>query len=126
MKDIAQDGLDLGLSEANKLLAKRVARGRMTPAKMGDILNSIDPTLTYAGFEDVDIVVEAVVENAKVKGMRTGRDREAYRQGCGTGLQYLHHLHHPPGGKPGAPGKLLRHALLQPGTRHAAGRGDSR
>ena len=69
MKDINQDGLDLGLSEANKLLAKRVSRGRMTAAQMGDILNSIDPTLTYAGFEDVDIVVEAVVENEKVKGI---------------------------------------------------------
>ncbi len=69
MKDINQDGLDLGLSEANKLLAKRVSRGRMTPDQMGDVLNSIDPTLTYAGFEDVDIVVEAVVENAKVKGI---------------------------------------------------------
>jgi len=69
MKDINQDGLNLGLSEANKLLAKRVARGRMTPDQMGDILTSIDPTLTYAGFEDVDIVVEAVVENEKVKGI---------------------------------------------------------
>jgi 3-hydroxyacyl-CoA dehydrogenase/enoyl-CoA hydratase/3-hydroxybutyryl-CoA epimerase/enoyl-CoA isomerase len=69
MKDINQDGLDLGLSEANKLLAKRVARGRMSPDQMGDILNSIDPTLTYTGFGDVDIVVEAVVENEKVKGI---------------------------------------------------------
>ncbi len=69
MKDINQEGLDLGLSEANKLLAKRVARGRMSADQMGDILNSIDPTLTYAGFEDADIVVEAVVENEKVKGI---------------------------------------------------------
>ena len=69
MKDINQDGLDLGLNEANKLLAKRVNRGRMTADQMGAILNSIDPTLTYAGFEDVDIVVEAVVENEKVKGI---------------------------------------------------------
>ena len=67
MKDIAQAGLDLGLSEANKLLAKRVDRGRMSASQMGEILNAIDPTLTYAGFEDVDIVVEAVVENPKVK-----------------------------------------------------------
>ncbi|MBA6413237.1 fatty acid oxidation complex subunit alpha FadB [Parahaliea sp. F7430] len=67
MKDINQDGLDLGLSEASKLLAKRVERGRMTPAKMGEVLNSIDATLSYDGFEDVDIVVEAVVENPKVK-----------------------------------------------------------
>ncbi len=67
MKDIAQAGLDLGLNEANKLLAKRVARGRMSPEKMGEVLNNIDPTLSYEGFESVDIVVEAVVENPKVK-----------------------------------------------------------
>ena len=67
MKDIAQSGLDLGLGEANKLLSKRVARGRMTPEKMGEVLNNIDPTLSYEGFENVDIVVEAVVENPKVK-----------------------------------------------------------
>ncbi|MFV8818543.1 fatty acid oxidation complex subunit alpha FadB [Haliea sp. E17] len=69
MKDINQAGLDLGLSEANKLLSKRVARGRMSPEEMGNVLNSIDPTLTYAGFDAVDIVVEAVVENEKVKGI---------------------------------------------------------
>jgi 3-hydroxyacyl-CoA dehydrogenase/enoyl-CoA hydratase/3-hydroxybutyryl-CoA epimerase/enoyl-CoA isomerase len=67
MKDINQAGLDLGMSEASKLLAKRVSRGRMTPEKMGQILSNIDPTLGYEGFEDVDIVVEAVVENPKVK-----------------------------------------------------------
>ncbi|GAB1256971.1 fatty acid oxidation complex subunit alpha FadB [Aurantivibrio plasticivorans] len=67
MKDINQAGLDLGLSEAAKLLTKRVDRGRMTPAKMASVLNSIDPTLDYGGFQDIDIVVEAVVENPKVK-----------------------------------------------------------
>ena len=67
MKDINQAGLDLGMSEAGKLLTKRVSRGRMTPEKMGQILSGIDPTLGYEGFEDVDIVVEAVVENPKVK-----------------------------------------------------------
>ena len=67
MKDIAQEGLDLGLSEANKLLAKRVARGRMTATEMGQVLTSIDPMLEYDRFNEVDIVVEAVVENPKVK-----------------------------------------------------------
>jgi 3-hydroxyacyl-CoA dehydrogenase / enoyl-CoA hydratase / 3-hydroxybutyryl-CoA epimerase / enoyl-CoA isomerase len=67
MKDINQAGLDLGLTEANKLLAKRVDRGQMTATQMGEVLNSIDPTLTYSGFDQVDIVVEAVVENPKVK-----------------------------------------------------------
>ncbi len=67
MKDIAQEGIDLGLSEATKLLSKRVNRGRMTPEKMGEVLNNIDATLSYDNFDDVDIVVEAVVENPKVK-----------------------------------------------------------
>jgi 3-hydroxyacyl-CoA dehydrogenase/enoyl-CoA hydratase/3-hydroxybutyryl-CoA epimerase/enoyl-CoA isomerase len=69
MKDINQAGLDLGMSEATKLLSKRVSRGRMTPEQMGGILSSISPTLSYDGFDNVDVVVEAVVENPKVKQM---------------------------------------------------------
>ncbi|GAA5316602.1 MAG: fatty acid oxidation complex subunit alpha FadB [Candidatus Pelagadaptatus aseana] len=67
MKDIAQAGLDLGMNEANKLLSKRVSRGRMTADKMGSILSNIDATLSYDNFHSVDVVVEAVVENPKVK-----------------------------------------------------------
>jgi 3-hydroxyacyl-CoA dehydrogenase/enoyl-CoA hydratase/3-hydroxybutyryl-CoA epimerase/enoyl-CoA isomerase len=67
MKDIADPALDLGMSEASKLLAKRVSRGRMDPVKMGAILSSIRPTLNYGDFGAVDVVVEAVVENEKVK-----------------------------------------------------------
>jgi len=67
MKDIAQAGIDLGMSEASKLLAKRVDRGRMTPAEMAAVLSKIQPSLGYDGFEHVDIVVEAVVENPKIK-----------------------------------------------------------
>lgn len=67
MKDIAQAGLDLGMSEATKLLSTRVNRGRMTAEKMAGVLNQIDSSLSFEGFDSVDIVVEAVVENAKVK-----------------------------------------------------------
>lgn len=67
MKDVAQAGLDSGLAEANKLLSKRLTRGRITPTQMGEVLNRIKPGLTYAGFENVDLVVEAVVENSDIK-----------------------------------------------------------
>ena len=67
MKDIAQAGIDLGLAEASKLLAKQVERGRMSPAEMAGTLNKIQPSLSYDGFGGVDVVVEAVVENPKVK-----------------------------------------------------------
>ncbi len=69
MKDINQAGLDLGLTEANKLLSKQVNRGRMSVEKMGQVLASIDPTLSYDNFDGLDIVVEAVVENPKVKNI---------------------------------------------------------
>ncbi len=67
MKDIAPKAIDLGLQEAGKLLEKQVSRGKMTPAKMADTLGRIRPTLSYGDFGAVDIVVEAVVENEKVK-----------------------------------------------------------
>lgn len=67
MKDINEEGISLGLKEAKKLLSKRVAKGKMKPEQMADALNNIRPTLSYGDFGNVDIVVEAVVENVKVK-----------------------------------------------------------
>jgi len=67
MKDIREEAIELGLNEASKLLGNRVEKGRLTPAKMAEALNAIRPTLSYGDFAHVDIVVEAVVENPKVK-----------------------------------------------------------
>ncbi|MFZ6041511.1 fatty acid oxidation complex subunit alpha FadB [Vibrio natriegens] len=67
MKDIAQASLDLGMNEASKLLNKRLATGRLDGFKMAGILASITPSLHYAGIENSDVIVEAVVENPKVK-----------------------------------------------------------
>jgi 3-hydroxyacyl-CoA dehydrogenase/enoyl-CoA hydratase/3-hydroxybutyryl-CoA epimerase/enoyl-CoA isomerase len=67
MKDIAPKALDLGMSEANKLLSKEVDRKKMKPEKAGQILSSIRPVLSYSEFKDVDIIVEAVTENPKIK-----------------------------------------------------------
>ncbi len=67
MKDIAQPSLDLGMNEASKLLNKQLDRARIDGFKMAGILASITPSLHYAGVEQSDIIVEAVVENPKVK-----------------------------------------------------------
>ncbi|MFC0820060.1 fatty acid oxidation complex subunit alpha FadB [Moraxella marmotae] len=67
MKDIKGEQLELGMSEASKLLAKEVERGKSTPAKMGETLSRIRPTLNYGDFGTADIVIEAVVENPAVK-----------------------------------------------------------
>jgi len=67
MKDIKEEQLALGMNEAGKLLAKAVERGKATPAKMTETLGRIRPTLNYGDFGGVDIIIEAVVENPKVK-----------------------------------------------------------
>ncbi len=67
MKDIAQASLDLGMTEASKLLNKQLERGKIDGFKMAGILASITPSLHYAGIENADVIVEAVVENPKVK-----------------------------------------------------------
>lgn len=67
MKDIQTKQLDLGMNEAGKLLSKEVERGKSTPAKMAQTLSHIRPTLNYGNFGEVDIVIEAVVENPTIK-----------------------------------------------------------
>ena len=67
MKDIRSEALDLGMNEAGKLLSKQVERGKIKPDGMSATLSRIRPTLNYGDFKDVDIIIEAVVENPKVK-----------------------------------------------------------
>lgn len=67
MKDIQSASLDKGMAEAAGLLAKQLERGKLSAADMGKTLSSIRPTLDYQGFDALDMVVEAVVENPKIK-----------------------------------------------------------
>ncbi|WP_251978460.1 fatty acid oxidation complex subunit alpha FadB [Salinicola avicenniae] len=67
MKDIREEAIELGLKEARKLLVKQLERGKLTQARLAEILGNIRPTLSYGDFGHVDLVVEAVVENPKIK-----------------------------------------------------------
>ena len=67
MKDINEKSLTLGINEASKLLNKQLERGKIDGLKLAGVIATIHPTLDYAGFERADVVVEAVVENPKVK-----------------------------------------------------------
>ena len=67
MKDINNEALELGMKEAKKLLLKRVTRGIMTQEVMMNTLSRINTTLTYGDVANTDIVVEAVIENVKIK-----------------------------------------------------------
>lgn len=67
MKDINEKSLDLGIDEAHKLLNGQFERGRINASKMAKVLSSIHPSLSYAGIENAQVIVEAVVENPKIK-----------------------------------------------------------
>jgi 3-hydroxyacyl-CoA dehydrogenase/enoyl-CoA hydratase/3-hydroxybutyryl-CoA epimerase/enoyl-CoA isomerase len=68
MKDIADKALELGMGEATKLLNKQVERKKLDAVGMAKVIASIQPTLSMEAVKTVDIVVEAVVENPKIKG----------------------------------------------------------
>ncbi len=67
MKDINQPALDLGMNTAIKILSKGVQLGKLNADKMAKTVAMITPSLDYAAVKNADLVVEAVVENPKVK-----------------------------------------------------------
>mgnify|MGYP005988969283 CR=1 FL=1 len=67
LKDISQTALKLGLAEAGKLLASQVKRGRIDQQDLVETLSRITPTQCDHGLAEMDLVVEAVVENVAMK-----------------------------------------------------------
>ncbi|MFG1175741.1 fatty acid oxidation complex subunit alpha FadB [Erwiniaceae bacterium CAU 1747] len=80
MKDISEKSLHTGMNEAAKLLDKQLTRGKIDGLKLANVIGTIQPTLHYAGFDRVDIVVEAVVENPKVKAAVLAETEAQIRQ----------------------------------------------
>jgi len=67
MKDIDQKMLDAGMEKIRSIYQRRVDKGKMSASEMQSKLDLVTPTLTYDGFEDVDIVIEAVPEVIDIK-----------------------------------------------------------
>lgn len=80
MKDIGQAQLDLGMNEAEKQLVRQLQRGRISEDKKNATLKLIEPSLSYDGFNAVDIVIEAVTENIKVKDIVLKEAENALRE----------------------------------------------
>jgi len=75
LKDVKQELVDAGLTEARNVTAGQVGRlvkkGKLTEeqaaAQVDEIVGRIQGTTTYEGFGDVDFVVEAVPERMDIK-----------------------------------------------------------
>jgi 3-hydroxyacyl-CoA dehydrogenase len=67
LKEADQAALDQGLAKIRKNYATSVERGRFTQKFVDERLKLIQPTLSYDGFEEVDMVIEAVFEGMALK-----------------------------------------------------------
>ena len=67
IKDISQDAVDKGIEAARAVYASRVKKGKMTQSEMDQKMTLISGTTTYEGFDDVDLVIEAVTERMDIK-----------------------------------------------------------
>ena len=67
VKETAPEALERGMNTIRGNYAKTVAKGRLSQAAMDQRLSLITPQLTYDGFEEADIITEAVFENMAVK-----------------------------------------------------------
>ncbi len=71
--DATQEAADRGRAHSEALLDKGMKRGKVTAAKKADVLARITATTDYAALKGVDLVVEAVFEDPKVKAEVTAR-----------------------------------------------------
>jgi 3-hydroxyacyl-CoA dehydrogenase len=67
IKETAQDALDRGMAIIRKNYDNSVKKGRFSQAVMDQRMALITPQLTYDGFEQADIIVEAVFEGMALK-----------------------------------------------------------
>lgn len=67
MKDVRPEALEQGFAEARKQVNRQVKSGRLTETKGVGVLQAITAQLDTAGFDEADIVIEAIVENLAIK-----------------------------------------------------------
>ena len=67
LKDISIAAAEKGKAHSEKLLTKAVERGRMTEVKRDEILARITPTESASDLAGIDVLIEAVFEDANLK-----------------------------------------------------------
>ena len=67
LRDIKDDYVKKGLSRIERFLDKSIEKGKMTDDEKKKILSKVTGTTKLEEFRDVDLVIEAIFENVKVK-----------------------------------------------------------
>ncbi|MFK8794133.1 3-hydroxybutyryl-CoA dehydrogenase [Planococcus plakortidis] len=67
LNDMKQEAYDRGIANITKNLSRNVEKGRMTEDEKSQVLGRIQSSLDLKDAHDVDIVIEAAVENMEIK-----------------------------------------------------------
>ena len=67
LRDVKEEYVKKGISKIERFLDKSIEKGRMAAEEKKKILSRIKGTTKLEDFKDVDLVVEAIFENVKVK-----------------------------------------------------------
>lgn len=82
VKETSQEALDRGIATITKNYANSVSKGRFSQQVMDARLALIKPQLTFDGFENADIVIEAVFEGMALKKQIFGELDGIVKQGA--------------------------------------------
>ena len=69
--DVSLDAAEKGKAYSERLMDKAISRGRSNEDSKAELLARIHPTDNYADLKAVDLVIEAVFENAELKSQVT-------------------------------------------------------
>ncbi|WP_341962158.1 3-hydroxybutyryl-CoA dehydrogenase [Planococcus maritimus] len=67
LNDMKQEAYERGIANISKNLSRNVEKGRMTEDEKSQVLGRIQSSLDLKDADDVDIVIEAAVENMEIK-----------------------------------------------------------
>lgn len=67
LNDMKQEAYDRGIGNITKNLSRSVEKGRMTEDEKTQVLERITPSFDLKDAHDIDIVIEAAVENMEIK-----------------------------------------------------------
>ena len=81
LKDISQEAAEKGKAYTEKLLDKRVAKGRMDQAKRDAVLGLITATDQMSDLAGCDLIIEAVFENVELKNKIVTESESALAEG---------------------------------------------
>ena len=90
LKETDQEALDRGMATIRKNYANSVKKGRFSQEEMDQRMALHQPQLTYDGFGEADIIVEAVFEGMALKKQIFAEMDKISQAGRDPGVQHFH------------------------------------